>query len=109
MKRVSCRDPGAPADLAELVASARVVVFRSGLTDTRMLVHRLERDGIDHRIVTMGMGSGVERDRFHRLSEWTGWPWLPQVFVDGVFVGGADELPAYPFPGGPGDPEPPRG
>ena len=109
MNRVSCRDPGAPADLAELVASARVVVFRSGLTDTRMLVHRLERDGIDHRIVTMGMGSGVERDRFHRLRDWTGWPYLPQVFVDGSFVGGADELLAHPLPGATGGSDPPRG
>lgn len=96
MSRVSRHDADAPPDLAELIGSARVVVFRSGLTDTRMLLHWLQREGIDHREVTMGMGSGVERDRFHRLRGWTGWPYLPQIFVDGVFVGGADELYAHP-------------
>lgn len=70
-----------------------MVVFRSGLTDTRMLVHWLEREEIDHRNVTPAMGSGVERNRFHRLRDS---PYLPQVFVDGVFVGGADELLAHP-------------
>lgn len=96
MKPASADDADAPADLAELVGRARVVVFRSNLTDTRMLAHFLEREGIDHREVTMGMGSGVERDRFHRLRDWTGWPLLPQVFVDGRFVGGADEFFSHP-------------
>jgi len=85
-------DPAAPSDLAELIRTAEVVVFRSGLTDTRALSAWLERQGVDYRLVTMGMGSGVERDRFHRLRDWTGWGLLPQVFVEGRFVGGADEF-----------------
>ena len=106
MRPVSHHDADAPADLAELIGSARVVVFRSGLTDTRMLLHWLQREGIDHREVTMGMGSGAERDRFQRLRDWTGWPYLPQVFVDGVFVGGADEVFAHPPPSRePSDPD----
>jgi glutaredoxin len=96
VKPVTTKDPDAPADLIELIDSTRVVVFRSNLTDTRMLIHWLQREGMDHREITMGMGSGVERDRFHRLREWTGWPYLPQVFVDGRFVGGADEFLADP-------------
>ncbi|MDZ7829865.1 MAG: glutaredoxin [Halofilum sp. (in: g-proteobacteria)] len=100
MTAVSTLDHDAPADLAEIIDSARVVVFRSNLTDTRMLIHWLQREGMDHREVTMGMGSGVERDRFHRLRDWTGWPYLPQVFVDGRFVGGADEFLADPPVGG---------
>jgi len=96
MNPVTARDTDAPADLVELIDSARVVVFRSNLTDTRMLIHWLQREGMSHREITMGMGSGVERDRFHRLREWTGWPWLPQVFVDGRFVGGADEFLSDP-------------
>lgn len=96
MNPVTTSDTYAPSDLVEMVDSARVVVFRSNLTDTRNLVHWLHREGIEHREVTMGMGSGIERDRFHRLREWTGWPYLPQVFVDGRFVGGADEFLAEP-------------
>ena len=91
MNRVTADDAEAPTDIAELLRSARIVIFRSNLTDTRGLLAHLQRAGIDYREITMGMGSGVERDRFHRLREWTEWPLLPQVFVDGAFVGGADE------------------
>ncbi|WP_070988142.1 glutaredoxin [Halofilum ochraceum] len=91
MKYVSVDDADAPADIAEFLRSARVVIFRSNLTDTRSLIAHLEREGIGYREITMGMGSGVERDRFHRLRDWTDWPLLPQVFVDGAFVGGAEE------------------
>ena len=91
MKQVSVDDADAPPDIAELLRSARVVIFRSNLTDTRSLIAHLEREGIGYREITMGMGSGVERDRFHRLRDWTDWPLLPQVFVDGAFVGGAEE------------------
>lgn len=96
MNRVNADDPDAPADLAERITSARVVIFRSNLTDTRMLLRWLQREGIGFREVTMGMGSGTERDRFHRLQRWTGWPYLPQVFVDGRFVGGIDEFLEQP-------------
>lgn len=100
MNPVRCHDADAPGDLAESIASARVVVFRSGLTDTRMLLHWLEREGVEHRVVTMGMDSGIQRDRFQRLRDWTGWPYLPQVFIDGTFVGGADEFFAHPLAAG---------
>jgi glutaredoxin-related protein len=99
MKRVTAEDTDAPADIAELIHSARVVIFRSNLTDTRSLITHLDRAGIAYREITMGMGSGVERDRFHRLRDWTEWPLLPQVFVDGAFVGGADEALAVTRPG----------
>ena len=91
MNPVHADDTDAPADLAELARASRVVIFASNLTDTRALVNRLAHAGIDYREVTMGMGSASERERFHRLREWTGWPLLPQVFVDGAFAGGAEE------------------
>jgi glutaredoxin-related protein len=92
MRTVRTSDADAPNDLAELASRARVVIFRSGLTDTRRLVNQLEAAGVAYCEITMGMGSPVERDRFHRLREWTGWSLLPQVFVDGEFAGGADDL-----------------
>ncbi len=91
MKHVAVDDAEAPADIAELIRSARVAIFRSNLTDTRGLIAHLDREGVGYREVTMGMGSSAERDRFHRLRDWTEWPLLPQVFIDGAFVGGADE------------------
>lgn len=90
-------DTDAPADLVEILESAAVVVFVSNLTDIRALQAWLEGHDVDHEIVTMGMGSAAQRDRFHRLREWTQWPLLPQVFVAGAFVGGADEFFASTF------------
>lgn len=97
--RAACgfADPGAPGYLAEIVRSADVVVFCSNLTDIRSLKRWLADHEVDHRIVTMGMGSGAERARFKRLEQWTLWPLMPQVFVLGVFVGGAEELYATDF------------
>jgi glutaredoxin len=90
-EHVTTHDARAPSDIAELAESARVVVFRSNLTDTRALEGHLDAHGIDYRVITMGMGSAAQRERFHRLRDWTGWNLLPIVFVDDTFVGGADE------------------
>lgn len=85
-------DADAPADLVQVLESAEVVVFVSNLTDIRTLRQWLETHDVNHEIVTMGMGSGAQRERFHRLREWTRWSLLPQVFIAGEFVGGADEF-----------------
>jgi glutaredoxin len=76
--------------------SAPVVVFASGITDVRELVSRLDELEIEHRIVTLTMSDSASRDRFHVLEEWTGHRTLPQVFLDGRFIGGPTELLAHP-------------
>ncbi|HDP89928.1 MAG TPA: DUF3429 family protein, partial [Thioalkalivibrio sp.] len=73
---------------------AEVVVFRSGLTDTRELGDWLAATGVGHAFVDMPMGEAAERARFHALRELTGWPMLPMVFHRGEFVGGERELRA---------------
>lgn len=78
---------------------ASVVVFRSGLTDTRALSAWLLAQGVDHVEVEMAMGSAEERARFHALEAWTGWHHLPQVFINGEFVGGEREFFAHPWVG----------
>jgi glutaredoxin-related protein len=77
-------------------SSAPVVLFGSRITDVRELVARLDELEIEHRIVTMAMGDAASRDRFHVLEEWTGHKTLPQVFLDGRFIGGPTELLAHP-------------
>lgn len=77
-------------------ASAPVVLFASRITDVRELAARLDELEIEHRIVTMSMGDAAARDRFHVLEEWTGHKTLPQVFLDGRFIGGPTELLAHP-------------
>ena len=75
--------------------SAPVVLFVSRLTDVRELERRLDELGIEYRVVTMSMGDSAARDRFHVLEEWTGHHTLPQVFLDGRFIGGPSELLAH--------------
>ncbi|MFP4132071.1 MAG: DUF3429 family protein [Thiohalospira sp.] len=79
-------------ELRALTESAEVVVFRSGLTDTRELAAWLERLGVDHTFVDMPMGEAEQRERFRRLQQHTGWHGLPMAFHHGEFVGGEPEL-----------------
>jgi glutaredoxin len=76
--------------------SAPIVLFASRITDVRELERRLDELGLEYRVVTMAMGDAAARDRFHVLEEWTGHRTLPQVFLDGRFIGGPTELLAHP-------------
>jgi glutaredoxin-related protein len=75
--------------------SAPVVLFVARTTDVRQLVARLTVLGMEYRVVAMGMSDPAARERFHVLEEWTGHKTLPQVFVDGRFIGGPGELLAH--------------
>lgn len=77
-------------------SSAPVVLFASPITDSRVLLSRLDELGIGHRVVILSMGEARARERFHVLEEWTGHRTLPQVFLDGRFIGGPTELLAHP-------------
>jgi len=78
------------------IADARVVVYQSPVTDVREILGLLGRCGASHRTVVLAMGSHRDRDRFHALQAFTGWETLPQVFVDGQFIGGEAELRRHP-------------
>jgi hypothetical protein len=83
--------------LHELIASARVVMFCSSITDVRPLTTRLNRLAIPYRLVTLGMGYSRMRQRFHALESLTGWHQLPQIFVDHRFIGGYQEFFDHDF------------
>ena len=83
---------GSEGDLQALMDSAEVVIFRSGLTDTRDLATWLEQQGVDHAFVDMPMGEAEQRERFRALQARTGWHALPMVFHHGRFIGGEPEL-----------------
>ncbi|RLK51224.1 uncharacterized protein DUF3429 [Alkalispirillum mobile] len=68
-----------------------VVVFCSGLTETELLREAAQARGHAYREVRMGMGDAAMRERFHTLQAMTGRETLPQVFVDGQFVGGMQD------------------
>lgn len=77
-------------DLQAMIRSARVVVFRSPVTDMAGLRRLLDEQGEPWRDVELGMGEAANRDRFQRLKALTGHTTLPQVFIDGAFVGGIE-------------------
>jgi glutaredoxin len=82
-------------------ASAPVVVFASRVTDVREILDRLDAVGLEHRVVTLAMRDPSQRERFHVLEEWTGSRVLPQVFLDGHYIGGPKEFLAHPRLQGP--------
>lgn len=83
------------SELIEEFASARVVIYSSSLTDTRALVIRLAYLNIPYREIRLTMGSSRNRKKYEMLRALTQWPYLPQIFMDGSFVGGAKEFVHY--------------
>lgn len=81
------------SELDRLCAQARVVVFHSPVTDLGGLDDALMNAGVEWAPVELGMGNTANRELFSDLKAITGHRTLPQVFVDGVFVGGLDALP----------------
>jgi len=82
-------------------ASAPVVIFASRVTDVREILDRLDTLGLEHRVVTLAMRDPAQRERFHVLEEWTGSRILPQVFLDGHYIGGPKEFLVHPRLQGP--------
>lgn len=82
------------ADIQALAKSADVVVFHSPVTDLAGLDELLEASGREWRAIEMGMGSADSREQFARLKALTGSPTLPQVFINGRFVGGLRDAEA---------------
>ncbi|MCP1727472.1 glutaredoxin-related protein [Natronospira proteinivora] len=74
--------------IEEMLHSADVVVFCSRITETDLLEEAARERGQRYREIRMGMGDASMRERFHVLQTMTGQKTLPQVFVNGEFVGG---------------------
>jgi glutaredoxin-related protein len=81
------------SELDRLCAQARVVVFHSPVTDLGGLDDTLTNAGVEWTRVELGMGNAANRELFHDLQAITGHRTLPQLFVDGAFVGGIEALP----------------
>ena len=92
----SPRPPGQPVDafIAETIAQHRVVLFMKGTADA-------PRCGFSANAASILRGTGrpfhtvdVLADEAIRegIKVYTSWPTIPQVFVGGEFIGGADIL-----------------
>lgn len=81
------------AELERLARQAPVVVFHSPVTDLGGMDESLSKAGVEWARVELGMGNAANRELFHSLQAMTGRQTLPQLFVDGAFVGGIEALP----------------
>jgi glutaredoxin-related protein len=96
VSRVSTPVTPLPPGIRQALQTARVVLCVSPLTDARPVTRWLRRQGLDYQLVELSMSSALSRDEFRQLQAATGWPSLPQIFIDGVFVGGIEEFFAHP-------------
>lgn len=78
--------------IEDMVKSAKVFVFMKGSGDepacrfSAQVVHLLKEHGAD-----FGYFDVLEDEAMRQaIKDFTGWPTIPQVFVEGKFVGGAD-------------------
>ncbi len=80
------------AEVAQAIDRQRVVVIGMRANPfPRKARKLLDAAGIAHTYLEYG-GYLSDWRRRNALKMWTGWPTFPMVFVDGVLVGGADDL-----------------
>jgi glutaredoxin-related protein len=78
---------------AAVAANQVVVVGMAQNPVVRKARRALDAAGVRHAYLEYGSYFKLWRRR-NALKMWTGWPTFPMVFVNGVLVGGADELAA---------------
>lgn len=76
--------------LKNLIQSAPVVVFKSPVTEMDALRRALKARDIVFEEIELSMGDSDSRALFHELEQKTRYTFLPQVFVEGTFIGGGD-------------------
>ncbi len=84
------------ADVIDQVVSAMaqeavVVVGMAGNPFVGKARKALDDLGVSYRYLAFGSYLSQWRRR-NALKMWSGWPTLPMVFVNGVLIGGADDL-----------------
>ena len=82
------------AALKGLIATHRVLIVGMAQNPFPKKARRLlDEKGIVYEY--LGIGSYLsEWKRRLALKLWTGWPTFPMIFIDGLFIGGFDELAA---------------
>lgn len=81
-----------PQAVVSAIAAHRIVLVVSPITDIGLIARRLAQLGLDYHRVEFSMRSPDSRAAFERLRRVTRWRSLPQVFMDGAFIGGIEQL-----------------
>lgn len=91
-QKVATHEQAIVREVQTAVAQHPVVVVGMGMNPYPKKARRaLQRAGIAHQYLEYGNYFSAWRQR-NALKLWTGWPSFPMVFVNGVLVGGADDL-----------------
>jgi monothiol glutaredoxin len=85
-------DPALRERLESIVRSDRVVVFMKGTPDAPQCGFSAQVVSILGRLVPTYGSFDVLSDREIRegIKEFSNWPTIPQLYVDGEFIGGCD-------------------
>ena len=81
-----------PEEIAEIVNENRLVLFMKGTPEmpqcgfSNNVVQILNHYGVDYKDVNVLTDPNIRI----KLSEHSGWPTIPQLFVKGELIGGAD-------------------
>lgn len=82
------------AKVQETVQKEKVVVVGMAWNPhCKKACKNLEQAGIQHSYLEFGSYASAWRERL-AIKMWSGWPTFPQVFVNGVLVGGNSDLEA---------------
>ena len=78
--------------LSDISRSEKVVIFTSSITDLRMILKYLVDRDMPFRQIEMDMGIAHNREGFRDLCRMTDFELLPQIFINGHFIGGFVEF-----------------
>jgi monothiol glutaredoxin len=93
-ERIAKHHAGIVAEVQQAIAAHPVVVVGMAMNPFPRKARRLlDGAGISHHYLAYGSYLSQWRPR-NALKMWTGWPTFPMVFVNGVLIGGANDLEA---------------
>lgn len=79
-------------EVQDAIAANAVVVVGMGMNPFPKKARRLlDGAGVAYKYLEYGNYLNTWRER-NAIKMWTGWPTIPQIFVKGTLVGGADDL-----------------
>lgn len=85
-----------PEDIAGALRRHEVVAITSGITDLREATELLDRALPDRWArIEWGMGSALNRSRFHDMQQRSGFHMLPMFVTRDAVIGGTTELRSY--------------
>lgn len=92
--RIAAFHPDVIAKVQDAVQKEKVVVVGMAWNPfCKKACKNLEKAGIQHSYIEFGSYASAWKERL-AIKMWSGWPTFPQVFVNGVLIGGNSDLEA---------------